>query len=80
MMVFVPSSGEIPRRVSPKTMASPTKRAEAFCKPLLAAFWHGNLLFLFGGTTVPFCGGSAFALIDFNPLKCDFRDRFFETR
>ena len=75
MMVLVPRSREIPRRVSPKTMVSPTKSAEAFCVSLLLFIWHGNSLLSFDGAIVPSCGSSAFALIDFNLLK--WRLRFF---
>ena len=77
MMVSVPRSGEILRRVSPETMVSPTKRVETFCEPLLAAFLCGNQLLFVACQRMmaPFCGGSAEALIDFNLLK--WRLRFF---
>ena len=77
MMVFVPRSREILRRVSPETMASPTKRAEMFCEPLLAAFLCGCLLSFAAWQCVmaPLRGGSALALIVFNLLK--WRLRFF---
>ena len=75
MTVFVPRSEEIPRRVSPDAMVIPTRMVEVFCTLLLAALWFGNSLSLLSSKVVPFGGGSAFALIDFNLLK--WRLRFF---
>ena len=70
MMVLVLRSREIPGRVSPKTMVSPTKRVEMSCEPLFAVF-SGNLLLLQqpSGTSLSSCGCSAFASIDFSLLK-----------
>ena len=71
MTVLVLRSREIWRRVSPETMVSPTKRVETFCELLLAAFLHGNSLFLVAQWhMIPlFSGSSAFALVDFTLLK-----------
>ena len=77
MIVSVPRSGEILRRVSPATLVSPTKRVETFCELLVAAFLHGNSL-LFAvqwHMMAPSSGSSAFVLIDFNLLE--WRLRFF---
>ena len=73
MTVFVLRSGEIPRRVSPGTMASPTKRVEMFCEPFLVAFSCGDSLWFVAQRRMMalFCGSSAFALIDFNLLIVD---------
>ena len=72
MMVSVPRSGEILRRVSPETMVGPTRRVETF-RELLFGVSAGNFHspWQSGSTSVSLRGSSvfAFALIDFNLLK-----------